>query len=93
MSDKPKSLYDRMRDADYLEEDAAFPEEWMDERNKSDKEKYFEYYDDIKLTPKDDWWFFKALSNYRKCLFVKKSIVTFDNEIVIFGIDNHYSLC
>ena len=55
MSDKPKSLYDRMRDADYLEEDAAFTEEWMDERNKSDKEKYFEYYDDIKLTPKDDW--------------------------------------
>ena len=25
------------------------------ERIKSSKEKYFEYYDDIKLTPKDDW--------------------------------------
>ena len=37
------------------EEDACFPEEWMEERNKSSKEKYFEYYDDIKLTPKDDW--------------------------------------
>lgn len=55
MSDQQKSLYDRMREADYLEEDAAYPDEWLDERNISDKEKYFAYYDDIKLTPKDDW--------------------------------------
>ena len=50
-----KTLYDLMREADYLEEDACYPEEWMEQSNKSDKEKYFEYYDDIKLTPKDDW--------------------------------------
>ena len=52
---EPKSMYDRMREAEYLEEDASCPDEWLDERNVSDKEKYFEYYDDIKLTPKDDW--------------------------------------
>ena len=50
-----KSIYDRMREADYLEEDASCPDEWVEERNKTDKEKYFDYYDDIKLTPKDDW--------------------------------------
>ncbi len=55
MSNTGKTLYDLMREADNKEEDAAFPEEWMDERNKTSKEKYFEYYDDIKLTPKDDW--------------------------------------
>ena len=32
-----------------------YPEEWNDERSLSDKEKYFDFYDDIKLTPKDDW--------------------------------------
>ena len=37
------------------EEDAMYPEEWLDERGLSDKEKYLEFYDDIKLTPKDDW--------------------------------------
>ena len=52
---EPKSMYERMREAEYLEEDASSPDEWLDERNVSDKEKYFEYYDDIKLTPKDDW--------------------------------------
>lgn len=52
---KGKTLYDLMREADNKEEDAAFPEEWEEERLKSSKEKYFEYYDDIKLTPKDDW--------------------------------------
>lgn len=55
MSQKQKTLYDLMREADNKEEDAAYPEEWMEERAKSDKERYFEYYDDIKLTPKDDW--------------------------------------
>lgn len=57
-----KTMYDLMREADNREEDASFPEEWMEDRNKSDKERYFEYYDDIKLTPKDDWWYkFKLL--------------------------------
>ena len=55
MPSKGKTLYDLMREADNKEEDACFPEEWEDERRKSEKEKYFEYYDDIKLTPKDDW--------------------------------------
>lgn len=55
MSDKIKSQYDYMRMADLMEEDAMYPEEWMDERSQTDKEKYFEFYDDIKTTPKDDW--------------------------------------
>ena len=55
MSEKPKTQYDYMREADDKEEDALYPEEWEDKRVKSSKEKYFEYYDDIKLTPKDDW--------------------------------------
>lgn len=55
MQKNGKTLYDLMREADNKEEDACFPEEWMEDRNKSSKEKYFEYYDDIKLTPKDDW--------------------------------------
>ena len=44
-----------MRDADYMEEDAFSPDDWMEEQYKTDKERYFEYYDDIKTTPKDDW--------------------------------------
>ena len=52
---KNKTLYDLMREADNKEEDACYPEEWEDERARSAKEKYFDYYDDIKLTPKDDW--------------------------------------
>jgi len=32
-----------------------YPEEWNDERLSSSKERYFDFYDDIKLTPKDDW--------------------------------------
>ena len=55
MPKKMKSQYDYMREADSKEEDAAFPEEWAEEMEKTDKEKYFEYYDDIKTTPKDDW--------------------------------------
>lgn len=50
-----KTQYDLMREADYLEEDAYYPEDWNDEQTKTDKERYFEYYDDIKTTPKDDW--------------------------------------
>jgi len=55
MPKNTKTMYDLMRESENKEEDAAFPEEWEDERLKSSKEKYFEYYDDIKLTPKDDW--------------------------------------
>ena len=55
MSDKNKTLYDYMRAADNAEEDAMFPEDWMEDRKKSFKEEYFEFYDDIKTTPKDDW--------------------------------------
>lgn len=50
-----KTLYDLMRESDNLEEDAFFPDDWMEDSPKTDKEKYFEYYDDIKTTPKDDW--------------------------------------
>lgn len=50
-----KTMYDLMREADDREEDACFPEDWMDERKRSKKEEYFDYYDDIKTTPKDDW--------------------------------------
>ena len=55
MSEKFMTQYDYMRQADSMEEDAMYPEEWTDERNKTSKEKYFEFYDDIKTTPKDDW--------------------------------------
>lgn len=55
MSTKYKTQYDYMRESEYKEEDALYPEEWNDERSLSDKEKYFDFYDDIKLTPKDDW--------------------------------------
>lgn len=55
MEEKQKTAYDYMRESDYKEEDAMYPEEWNDERKLSDKEKYFDYYDDIKTTPKDDW--------------------------------------
>lgn len=50
-----KTQYDLMRESESMEEDAYYPEDWMEERNKTDKERYFEYYDDIKTTPKDDW--------------------------------------
>ncbi len=50
-----KTMYDYMREADTCEEDALYPEEMNEERQSTSKEKYFEYYDDIKLTPKDDW--------------------------------------
>ena len=55
MSEKQKTQYDFMREADKKEEDAFYPEEWEDKRIKDSKESYFEFYDDIKLTPKDDW--------------------------------------
>lgn len=55
MQKKIKTQYDYMRESEFKEEDAYFPEEWEDNRNKSKKEEYLEFYDDIKLTPKDDW--------------------------------------
>ena len=55
MQQKNKTQYDFMREADFKEEDASFPEEWIEDYKKSDKEKYFEFYDDIKTTPNDDW--------------------------------------
>ncbi len=55
MSGKMRSEYDFMRECEDKEEDAFFPEEWEETWELSDKEKYFEFYDDIKLTPKDDW--------------------------------------
>ena len=55
MPDKMMTQYDYMRLSETLEEDAMYPEEWNDQRISSDKEKYFEFYDDIKTTPKDDW--------------------------------------
>ena len=41
------SEYDQMRRSEELEEEA--------ETRRSEKERYFAFYDDIKLTPKDDW--------------------------------------
>ena len=55
MSKNQKTMYDYMRDSEGREEDAYYPEEWLDEQQLTDKEKYFDFYDDIKLTPKDDW--------------------------------------
>ncbi|MBQ3596809.1 MAG: hypothetical protein II988_03215 [Clostridia bacterium] len=55
MSEKFRTQYDFMREADNLEEDAFDPDEWERDYQKTDKEKYFEFYDDIKTTPKDDW--------------------------------------
>lgn len=50
-----KTMYDMMRESDLIEEDAYYPDEWKDNAPSSDKEKYFDFYDDIKTTPKDDW--------------------------------------
>lgn len=55
MPEKFKTQYDYMREAESKEEDAFYPEEWEDNRKRSKKEEYFDFYNDIKLTPKDDW--------------------------------------
>ena len=55
MDENIKTKYDYMREAETKEEDAMYPEEWNDQKPKSNKEEYFDFYDDIKLTPKDDW--------------------------------------
>lgn len=50
-----KTQYDYMRESEDSEEDAMFPEEIFEKRKRSKKEEYFDFYDDIKTTPKDDW--------------------------------------
>lgn len=55
MSKEYKTQYDFMRESENKEEDAYYPEEWEEGRKRSAKEEYFDFYDDIKLTPKDDW--------------------------------------
>ncbi len=55
MQKNQKTLYDYMREADFKEEDALFPEEISEEKARSVKEKYFDFYDDIKTSIKEDW--------------------------------------
>lgn len=55
MQNTGKSEYDYMREADTKEEDAFYPEEWAEEAEKTSKEKYFDFYDDIKTNIKEDW--------------------------------------
>ena len=50
-----KTQYDYMRSAENSEEDAMFPEEINSFVKQSDKEKYFEYYDDVKINHREDW--------------------------------------
>lgn len=49
------SDYDLMRASDNCEEDALEEGDLFSGNSKTEKEKYFEFYDDIKQTPKDDW--------------------------------------
>lgn len=44
-----------MKEAEFKEEDAFFPEEISEQNTKSDREKYFDYYDDVKTSIKEDW--------------------------------------
>ncbi len=48
------SEYDKMRKSEELDDDGVDEEELSDTQ-KSDEDKYFEFYHDIKRTPKDDW--------------------------------------
>ncbi len=50
-----KTQYDLMRESEYKEEDAEYPEEILSDKKQSAREKYFEYYDDIKTSIKEDW--------------------------------------
>ncbi len=45
--------YDRMRRSEELDDDGVEYDE--SEISKTEEEKYFEFYDDVKRTPKDDW--------------------------------------
>ncbi len=51
------SEYDQMRRSEELDDDGVLPEELEEEAEtrRSENERYFAFYDDIKLTPKDDW--------------------------------------
>ncbi len=55
MQQKGKSQLDYMKEADKFEEDAIIPEEWIAEQKKSERDKYFDFYDDIKTSIKEDW--------------------------------------
>lgn len=50
-----KTKYDLLREADKYEEDALCPEEVLAESAQNEKERYFEFYDDIKTSIKEDW--------------------------------------
>ena len=52
---KTMSEYDKMRQSEDFDDDGAEPDEDLFAREKSEEEKYFEFYDDLKRTPKDDW--------------------------------------
>lgn len=55
MQKMQKTKYDYLKEADFKEEDALYPEEIAENFNRSDKEKYFDFYDDIKTDIKEDW--------------------------------------
>ena len=44
-----------MRESEEKEEDALYPEEITESVNSTEKEKYFEFYDDIKISDRQDW--------------------------------------
>lgn len=44
-----------MKESEFKEEDAFFPEEIYENHEKSPREKYFDFYDDIKTDIKEDW--------------------------------------
>ncbi len=48
-----KTQYDYMRESEDSEEDACFPEEIQ--KKKSLRDDYFDFYDDIKTSIKEDW--------------------------------------
>lgn len=53
---KSMNDYEMSKLADMLDEDALRPDEIEDDKKASSfKEKYLEFYDDIKTTPPDDW--------------------------------------
>ena len=52
--EKGKTQYDYMRESDYKEEDALFPEEIRENVKKTKREEYFEFYDDVKTSIKEE---------------------------------------
>ena len=44
-----------MRQSDNSEEDAMYPEDVLLNRKTSERDRYFEFYDDIKTSIKEDW--------------------------------------